>query len=184
MLKAISLWRSSLTLKSLQTPINPSLIQHPSSCFFSNSPVLHRRHHKDSDFNNGDDELNTDPDGPPRIFVVQPRLRPDSFLKAKLHEALNLANSLDEQRDGFYDTEFLAKEMPPHLVVQNPTARAPRAGGSLIQFWFSWMVFYLLLLILLLFFCPCAYVIPVCFRKGLMFYSRLLGTIRNEHYSV
>lgn len=152
MLKAISLWRSSLTLKSLQTPINPSLIQHPSSCFFSNSPVLHRRHHKDSDFNNGDDELNTDPDGPPRIFVVQPRLRPDSFLKAKLHEALNLANSLDEQRDGFYDTEFLAKEMPPHLVVQNPTARAPRAGGSLIQFWFSWMVFYLLLLLLLFFF--------------------------------
>ncbi|CAI9762021.1 unnamed protein product [Fraxinus pennsylvanica] len=119
--------RSSPTLKSLLTPINPSLIPHPLSCFFSNSPVLHRRHRKDCDFNNGDDGLNTDPDGPPRIFVVQPRLRPDSSLKTKLHEALNLANSLDEQRDGYYDTEFLAKEMPPHLVVQNPIARAPRA---------------------------------------------------------
>ncbi|KAL2509532.1 GTP-binding protein [Forsythia ovata] len=137
MLRAISRWRSSVTSNSLQTSINHSLIPHPSSYFFSNSPVLHRRHRKDSDFNNGDDELNRDPDGPPRIFVVQPRLRPDFLLKPKLHEALNLANSLDEQRDGSYDTEFLAKEMPPHLVVQNPTARSPRAdtffGGGTVS---------------------------------------------------
>ncbi|KAL2485219.1 GTP-binding protein [Abeliophyllum distichum] len=137
MLRAISRWRSSVTPKSLQIQINHSLIPHPSSYFFSNSPVLHRGHRKDSDFNNGDDELNRDPDGPLRIFVVQPRLRPDSLLKPKLHEALNLANSLDEQRDGFYDTEFLAKEMPPHLVVQNPTARSPRAdtffGGGTVS---------------------------------------------------
>ncbi|KAL3617385.1 hypothetical protein CASFOL_038798 [Castilleja foliolosa] len=47
--------------------------------------------------------------------------------RSKLEEALNLANSLELQRDGFYKTEFLDKEMPPHIVVQNPLARSTRA---------------------------------------------------------
>ncbi|XP_073141654.1 GTP-binding protein At3g49725, chloroplastic isoform X3 [Henckelia pumila] len=91
------------------------------SCF-SNSSILQSRQH------DGDgDEFNSDPGAPPRLFVVQPRLRPQNFLKAKLEEALNLANSLEQQRDGFYQTEFLDKEIPPHLVVQNPAAKSPRA---------------------------------------------------------
>ncbi|CAN4079817.1 unnamed protein product [Withania somnifera] len=73
------------------------------------------------------DEYNTDPKSPPKLFVVQPRFRPDWVLKPKLNEALNLANSLEEQRDGFYDTEFHDKQMHPHLVVQNPASRSTRA---------------------------------------------------------
>ncbi|PAN45244.1 hypothetical protein PAHAL_9G104600 [Panicum hallii] len=67
--------------------------------------------------------LSRDPESPPRLLVVQPRLRPGSLLDSKLAEALNLANSLEEPRDGFYDREFGAKGAPPHLVVQNPASR-------------------------------------------------------------
>lgn len=72
---------------------------------------------------------NRDPDSPPRLFVVQPRLRPDTFLQAKLNEALCLANSLEEQRDGYFLSDFFDKALPPHLLVQNPAAKAhkPRA---------------------------------------------------------
>lgn len=90
----------------------------------SYSPILQRQH---VDGNNNGDELNSDPYAPPKLFVVQPRIKPQANLKNKLEEALNLANSLEQQRDGFYDTEFLDKKMPPHVVVQNPVARAPRA---------------------------------------------------------
>ncbi|KAI3665627.1 hypothetical protein L6452_44256 [Arctium lappa] len=85
---------------------------------------LHARHkHDEADAN----EFNKDPGGPPRLFVVQPRFRPDAILKTKLDEALNLANSLEEQRDGYYSTDFAEKELPPHLVVQNPAYRITRA---------------------------------------------------------
>ncbi|CAL4918815.1 unnamed protein product [Urochloa decumbens] len=67
--------------------------------------------------------LSRDPECPPRLLVVQPRLRPGSLLDSKLSEALNLANSLEEPRDGFYHAEFGAKGAPPHLVVQNPASR-------------------------------------------------------------
>lgn len=60
--------------------------------------------------------------------MVQPRLRSDILLKTTLDEALNLANSLEEQRDGYYDTEFADKDLPPHVVVQNPVYRTPNAG--------------------------------------------------------
>lgn len=73
------------------------------------------------------DEFNKDPDAPPRLFVVQPRFRPDALLKTKLDEALNLANSLEEQRDGYYRSDFSKKEPPPHIVVQNPAYRITRA---------------------------------------------------------
>ncbi|XP_038990080.1 uncharacterized protein LOC103704272 [Phoenix dactylifera] len=72
-----------------------------------------------------------DPTRPPRLFVVQPRLRPDSVLQWKLSEALNLANSLEEPRDGFYAEDFESKELPPHLVVQNPARRAPRVRNEI-----------------------------------------------------
>ncbi|KAI3451890.1 hypothetical protein Pfo_008555 [Paulownia fortunei] len=132
MLRTIFQLRSTLSLKSLLTPINPSSSsstptvipsRFPSlSSFFSNSRILQRKQ-----LNHNDDEFNRDPDGPPRLFVIQPRIRPEIHLRAKLQEALNLANSLEQQRDGFYETEFLDKEMPPHLVVQNPAAKSPRA---------------------------------------------------------
>lgn len=120
-------------LNSILNPINSSasstnpritLSQFPPSfCYFSNSPVLQRKQ-----VDQNDDGFERDPDAPPRLFVVQPRIRPETSLKAKLEEALNLANSLEQQRDGNYATEFLDKEMPPHLVVQNPLMKTPRAG--------------------------------------------------------
>lgn len=74
--------------------------------------------------------INRDPESPPQLFVVQPRLRPDTILQPKLNEALCLANSLEEQREGLFDTDFFDKGLPPHVVVQNPAARSPkpRAG--------------------------------------------------------
>lgn len=117
MFRTISHLRSSLTSKiSL-----PQSSFHSLSSFCSS--LLLQKHQDGS----GDD-YNTDPKTPPKLFVVQPRFRPDSVLKPKLNEALNLANSLEEQRDGFYDTEFLDKQMPPHLVVQNPASRSTRAA--------------------------------------------------------
>lgn len=78
--------------------------------------------------------FNRDPTSPPNVFVVQPRLRPDAFLQAKLNEALCLANSLEEQREGYFDIDFFDKEIPLHVVVQNPAARGhkTRAGRPLI----------------------------------------------------
>ncbi|PPD86035.1 hypothetical protein GOBAR_DD17036 [Gossypium barbadense] len=77
-----------------------------------------------------------DPSDPPRLFVVQPRLRPATFLQAKLNEALCLANSLEEQRDGYFHSDFFDKELPPHVVVQNPSLKSSkiRAGISTLLF--------------------------------------------------
>ncbi|KAB2058263.1 hypothetical protein ES319_A11G223500v1 [Gossypium barbadense] len=66
------------------------------------------------------------PSDPPRLFVVQPRLRPATFLQAKLNEALCLANSLEEQRDGYFHSDFFDKELPPHVVVQNPSLKSAK----------------------------------------------------------
>jgi hypothetical protein len=74
--------------------------------------------------------LSHDPERPPRLLVVQPRLRPGGLLDSKLAEALNLANSLEEPRDGFYQAEFASKTAPPHLVVQNPASRARSHAGN------------------------------------------------------
>ncbi|XP_030538933.2 GTP-binding protein At3g49725, chloroplastic [Rhodamnia argentea] len=75
--------------------------------------------------------INRDPRSPPRLFVVQPRLRPDALLRAKLNEALCLANSLEDQRDGFFATDFFDKALPPHAVVQNPLIRSHRARADM-----------------------------------------------------
>ncbi|GAY50138.1 hypothetical protein CUMW_124440 [Citrus unshiu] len=74
--------------------------------------------------------FNRDPDDPPRLFLVQPRLKPPTFLQAKLNEALCLANSLEEQRDGYFDTDFFDKELPPHVVVQNPSLKSGKARAD------------------------------------------------------
>lgn len=52
--------------------------------------------------------------------MVQPRVRPNTYLQTKLNEALNLANSLEEQSDGCFSTDLSLKKSPPHVVVQNP----------------------------------------------------------------
>lgn len=77
--------------------------------------------------------FNRDPNTPPKLFVVQPRLRPDSVLQPKLNEALCLANSLEDQRDGYFHSDFFDKALPSHIVVQNPAAKAHnvRAGPYL-----------------------------------------------------
>ncbi|XP_009606876.1 GTP-binding protein At3g49725, chloroplastic [Nicotiana tomentosiformis] len=125
-LRHFSHFSISLPAQSTHLPVNPSPPFTEKSSFHSvsslSSSLLLQKHQDGSG-----DEFNTDPKSPPKLFVVQPRLRPDSILKPKLEEALNLANSLEEQRDGLYDTEFLDKQLPPHLVVQNPAARSTRA---------------------------------------------------------
>nr|GMC60035.1 GTP-binding protein At3g49725, chloroplastic [Ipomoea batatas] len=124
MLRAISQIRSyPLSLRTLASlsSLQPSFDFSIYTSFrsLSSSPLLQRRQDEQ-----GHDDYSSLPS---RIFVVQPRWRPDSVLKPKLDEALNLANSLEERRDGFYETEFSEKEVPPHIVVQNPAARWPRA---------------------------------------------------------
>jgi hypothetical protein len=68
----------------------------------------------------------------PKLLVVQPRLRSEKLLQAKLNEALCLANSLEDQRDGYFHTDFFDKPLPPHVLVQNPSLKGhkPRAGSS------------------------------------------------------
>lgn len=74
--------------------------------------------------------------------MVQPRLRPESLLEGKLSEALNLANSLEEQRDGFYAEEFADREPLPHFVVQNPLARSLKAhAGPFVSSYYSFFGF-------------------------------------------
>lgn len=119
--------RSNLHRRSPISTLNPSHFP-PLFRYFSNS-------------NQDQDETYRDPDAPPRLFVVQPRLRPQTHLKAKLEEALSLANSLEQQRDEFTATESPDKDMPPHLVVQNPAAKSPRAGYSLFSFTFIYQFF-------------------------------------------
>ncbi|XP_020576917.1 GTP-binding protein At3g49725, chloroplastic [Phalaenopsis equestris] len=67
---------------------------------------------------------------PPRLFVVQPRVRPESILDLKLSEALNLAKSLEEPRGGFVQADFTAKQISSHLVVQNPIARSSKSHAD------------------------------------------------------
>lgn len=68
-------------------------------------------------------------DAPPKLLVVQPRLRSEKLLQAKLNEALCLANSLEDQRDGYFHTDFFDLPLPPHVIVQNPSLKGhkPRA---------------------------------------------------------
>lgn len=119
MLRAITHIRKSLS----QTLTNPTQLSSSSLLTSPTSYSQARLRHRESK----SDESNSDPNTPPKLFVVQPKLRPDNVLKLKLEEALNLANSLEQQRDGYFDTHFSDKDLPSHLVVQNPAARTTRA---------------------------------------------------------
>lgn len=130
MLRAISLTRAHLRSPTLT--LKPSLFTLVVNSPYSSSPSDHPSN-VDVDKGRLVDVatlLNRDPDDPPRLFLVQPRLRPPTFLQAKLNEALCLANSLEEQRDGYFNTDFFDKALPPHVVVQNPALKSakPRAG--------------------------------------------------------
>eukprot|EP00252_Welwitschia_mirabilis_P007773 TRINITY_DN19459_c0_g1_i2.p1 TRINITY_DN19459_c0_g1~~TRINITY_DN19459_c0_g1_i2.p1 ORF type:complete len:614 (+),score=114.64 TRINITY_DN19459_c0_g1_i2:127-1968(+) len=59
---------------------------------------------------------------PPRLFVVQPRMRPESVLQAKLQEAIKLADSLQDPREELLYVDGKPKKLP-YIIVQNPEAR-------------------------------------------------------------
>ncbi|KAI3813420.1 hypothetical protein L1987_18142 [Smallanthus sonchifolius] len=117
--------RTSLKLIPQTLTQNPIFNQPPITPSFSNPFANSQSRHKHDDPDA--DKFIKHPDASPRLFVIQPRFRPDAILKIKLDEALNLANSLEEQRDGYDSPLFSDKESPPHVVVQNPAYRSTRA---------------------------------------------------------
>ncbi|GMH25191.1 hypothetical protein Nepgr_027034 [Nepenthes gracilis] len=118
-----SLYPTHLTSNPLADPLCPSP-SNPSIWIFY-SPFTHT-----PSFRRYEDECNRDPDSPPKLFVVQPRVRPEKILQAKLNEALNLANSLEVQRDGYFKTEFSEKKLPPHVVVHDPLSRSRKGRAD------------------------------------------------------
>lgn len=138
MLRTISSTRTSL--KSLSQAL-ASPFRLLSSSSYSRSSSNHASNSSDKDKDERNDVVaifNRDPDDPPRLFLVQPRLTPPVFLQAKLNEALCLANSLEEQRDGYFDTDFFDKDLPPHVVVQNPALKNGKARAGTFFSFFIW----------------------------------------------
>ncbi|XP_048232306.1 GTP-binding protein At3g49725, chloroplastic [Ricinus communis] len=128
---ALSSLRSRLSSNSLALSQTLTIIYpHQSITHSQFSSKQHQQNSNEIDTHGVVSIINRDPTSPPRLFVVQPRLRPDSFLQAKLNEALCLANSLEEQRDGYFDTDFFDKALPPHVIVQNPILRSSRARAD------------------------------------------------------
>ncbi|KAH8503817.1 hypothetical protein Peur_067474 [Populus x canadensis] len=113
----------AVRLRRCLKPLNTTIL---SSYSYHSSSSNRRRKNE----NQVDSSFNRDPTSPPRLFVVQPRLRPDTLLQAKLNEALCLANSLEEQRDGYFDSDFFDKPLPPHILVQNPIFRSSKARAD------------------------------------------------------
>lgn len=118
MLRILTWSRSSLRSRSQLSPSS-------SFCILSSSYSTLNQGSEDNQSTAGS-VFSRDPSDPPRLFVVQPRLRPATFLQAKLNEALCLANSLEEQRDGYFHSDFFDKELPPHVVVQNPSLKSAK----------------------------------------------------------
>ncbi|XP_057868686.2 GTP-binding protein At3g49725, chloroplastic isoform X2 [Cryptomeria japonica] len=70
---------------------------------------------------------NRDTKEPPKLFVVQPRVRSECVLQAKLLEAINLADSLEEQREEGCGSKTYVRKKTPHLLVQNPGTRSTKS---------------------------------------------------------
>ncbi|KAH1082506.1 hypothetical protein J1N35_022267 [Gossypium stocksii] len=118
MLRILTWSRSSLRSRSQLSPPPPFSI-------LSSSYSTLNKGSEDNQSTAGS-VFSREPSDPPRLFVVQPRLCPATFLQAKLNEALCLANSLEEQRDGYFHSDFFDKELPPHVVVQNPSLKSAK----------------------------------------------------------
>ncbi|KAF7828590.1 GTP-binding protein [Senna tora] len=144
MLKTISIWRTSLRcftrtstcMRSFPSYPSPPLSSTPSkpsppSNWTPYSPYSLSSKQKKEETHEVVSLFNRDPTSTPNLFVVQPRLRPDKFLQAKLNEALCLANSLEEQRDGYFETDFFDKDLPPHIIVQNPSMKGRKARADI-----------------------------------------------------
>ncbi|KAM0949936.1 putative GTP-binding protein, middle [Dioscorea sansibarensis] len=128
-----SLSKNLTLIPSPSPPVLPNPIHRspPFSLLASPFSRSSRRSRKEGEASRDEDDnglgifvFGRDHETPPRLLVVQPRLRPDSLLNSKLGEAINLANSLEEQRDGFFAEEFADKKPPPPLIVQNPASRS------------------------------------------------------------
>ncbi|KAG6546934.1 hypothetical protein Mapa_011550 [Marchantia paleacea] len=72
---------------------------------------------------------NNDGDEPPRLLVVQPRLHPLPVLKAKLLEALRLADSLEDPRN-VDKGKMQRREPSPYVLVQNPSTKVSRKSAK------------------------------------------------------
>ncbi|KAL1195045.1 GTP-binding protein [Cardamine amara subsp. amara] len=129
MLRTASLARNRLRSEKLSSSPLPSSFRVLSSPFSSKRHAPKTSVEEESPTKDSVLLYPKDPSSPPKLFLVQPRLAPPKFLQAKLNEALCLANSLEEQRYGYFESDFFDKELPPHVVVQNPVRRSskPRA---------------------------------------------------------
>uniref|UniRef100_A0A2P2LY28 GTP-binding protein At3g49725ic n=1 Tax=Rhizophora mucronata TaxID=61149 RepID=A0A2P2LY28_RHIMU len=133
---ALSLGSRLKTLAQFLTSLNQSqtsLYQSPppSPIYVLSSPFSSKQRQKEED--DGNDFVSSfsrHTNSPPRLFVVQPRFRPDGLLQAKLSEALSLADSLEEQRVGYFETELSSKASPHSAVVQNPILRSSKARAD------------------------------------------------------
>ncbi|CDY08166.1 BnaA06g15600D [Brassica napus] len=130
MLRTLSLARDHLRSKA---QISSSPFSSPSTIRALSSPFSSKRHAPKATEEEAPAALKEsvllypkDPSSTPKLFLVQPRLTPPKFLQAKLNEALCLANSLEEQRYGYFESDFFDKELPSHVVVQNPIARSSK----------------------------------------------------------
>uniref|UniRef100_A0A1J3HSM9 GTP-binding protein, chloroplastic n=1 Tax=Noccaea caerulescens TaxID=107243 RepID=A0A1J3HSM9_NOCCA len=127
MLKTLSLARDRLRSKA---PLSSSPTSSPFAFRVLSTPFSSKRHAPKA--SEGEEPpikdsvllYPKDPSSTPTLFLVQPRLAPPKFLQAKLNEALCLANSLEEQRYGYFESDFHDKALPSHVVVQNPVARS------------------------------------------------------------
>ncbi|XP_074308885.1 GTP-binding protein At3g49725, chloroplastic [Silene latifolia] len=99
------------------SPINPLFKTLISP--ISTTPSLHQ-------ISNNEDNNNS----APKLLVVQPRIRPITLMQSKLSEAINLANSLDQQRDGTFSTDLSKRDVPPHIVVQNPLSGSVKSRSD------------------------------------------------------
>ncbi|OVA07270.1 GTP binding domain [Macleaya cordata] len=121
-------------LSSIKVPFDhspPLIFSNPTAPAISifSSPFSTRQ--KNEDPYDDDYVYSREPKSPPKLFVVQPRFRPDEVLNAKLSEALNLAHSLEEERDGDFGFQFGDKELPPHIIVQNPASRSSKTRADM-----------------------------------------------------
>lgn len=76
-----------------------------------------RRYHASGTYQRGDQNR------PPRLLIVQPRIYPRTLLKAKLLEAMRLADSLEGLR-GESKKFATTKQRSPFVLVQSPQSRS------------------------------------------------------------